>query len=196
MRDAPRTLRRAAPIAIATVTVLYVLANIAYVSIPFSASIEPSWLTRTVRRHDQRRTLQIRRRPHGHLLHPRLGSVSLHRPRDAPFPSLIRARQRLCAVLRHASRQTRTRERRHPPLLPFLGKRLARTEIANGRHPIALDLHRGLDLGVQDQGCVPVPVQHFYLLRQLDQGVFGHRVVVPQLYSWRELEHTREQAVP
>lgn len=33
VRDAPRTLRLAAPIAIATVTVLYVLANIAYVSI-------------------------------------------------------------------------------------------------------------------------------------------------------------------
>jgi phosphatidylinositol 4-kinase len=32
VRDAPRTLRKAAPLAIAVVTVLYVLANIAYVS--------------------------------------------------------------------------------------------------------------------------------------------------------------------
>ena len=32
VRDAPRTLRRAAPIAISAVTLLYVLANIAFVS--------------------------------------------------------------------------------------------------------------------------------------------------------------------
>jgi hypothetical protein len=32
VRDAPRTLRKAAPIAISAVTVLYVLANISYVS--------------------------------------------------------------------------------------------------------------------------------------------------------------------
>lgn len=32
VRDAPRTLKLAAPLAVSTVTVLYVLANIAYVS--------------------------------------------------------------------------------------------------------------------------------------------------------------------
>lgn len=32
VRDAPRTLRKAAPLAAAAITVLYVLANIAYVS--------------------------------------------------------------------------------------------------------------------------------------------------------------------
>lgn len=32
VRDAPKTLKRAAPLAVSTVTVLYVLANIAYVS--------------------------------------------------------------------------------------------------------------------------------------------------------------------
>jgi len=40
VRDAPRTLKRAAPIAIAVVTVLYVLANIAYVSQPKKQSVD------------------------------------------------------------------------------------------------------------------------------------------------------------
>lgn len=37
VRDAPRTLRKAAPLACAAITLLYVLANIAYVSLPSPA---------------------------------------------------------------------------------------------------------------------------------------------------------------
>jgi amino acid transporter len=39
VRNPPKTLRRAAPIAISAVTVLYVLANISYVSEPGRLSI-------------------------------------------------------------------------------------------------------------------------------------------------------------
>jgi hypothetical protein len=40
VRNAPKTLRRAAPIAISAVTVLYVLANISYVSWPTSIAFD------------------------------------------------------------------------------------------------------------------------------------------------------------
>jgi hypothetical protein len=126
VRDAPRTLKFAAPLAISVITVLYMLANVAYVCSPGPSSLFCIWLiVPSVCGFVEDRPGQLQGGRCRQFLRACLGDQHL---RHQGYPSLhlaLEPGQRLRSVFRHVPRQARVRKGGHSSFQQVLRQRLA-----------------------------------------------------------------------